>query len=328
MRDNAATPDGNANGTPPTPMESALDWFSRQQSGMADEDEQQAFAVWCAADPAHVEAYNQICDVWRAPALKAALHAHEKAALPGDSSFGKRRWFAGVAAIAATVALIVVSLAEGPGIIIAMRADYRTDIGERQSAQLADGSMMTLNTGSAAGLEFSAHSRRVRLLDGEAYFDVKKDIDHPFEVVAGATTVRVVGTAFSVRRTKENVHVAVERGKVSVIAAGHAEQVILGPGDKVFVADGHLGAVEKSDTDTALAWVDGRLIFRNRPLGEILDELDRYHVGWIKAASERARKIRVSGNYQLTNPVKIARSLADATHLDVINAGGLVIIVR
>ena len=89
---------------------------------------------------------------------------------------------------------------------------YATAAGERQHLTLPDGSDLTLNTRTVAEVEWHLRSRQVRLVDGEALFDVTHSTWRPFVVRAGETTVRVVGTAFNVRRADPHVTVTVLRG--------------------------------------------------------------------------------------------------------------------
>ncbi|MEX0693265.1 MAG: FecR domain-containing protein [Rhodospirillales bacterium] len=321
---------GNSETSGRTHMDDALDWFTRLQSGGAALADREAFTAWLRADPAHAEAYRRVEDVWGSPAFKGALTRHASAdadvmnPVPGRRRLRIKKF----AAVATALAVVLVSALKGPDLVIALEADAAAGIGERSTSKLADGSQMTLNTASAADIDFSADLRRVTLLRGEAYFDVSPDAARPFEVIAGDARVRVVGTAFTVRRTGQEVRVTVARGRVAVTGAVTDKSVELSPGDGVVAAAGQTGDVERTNTDQALAWIDGRLRFRERPLGEVLAELDRYHTGYIGAASGRARTTVVSGNYRLDDPAAVARALASAASLDAIDVGGFVLVLR
>lgn len=328
--DNVAPAPGghDAHGQPH--MDDALDWFTRLQSGGAAASDREAFAAWFEADPAHAKAYQRIEAMWTAPAFKSAL-TRRAAAGPDimNPTPGRRSaWARKAATVAAAFVVVFVSALKGPDLVIALQADAVAGIGERSVSELADGSVMTLNTASAAEIEFTDDLRRVRLLKGEAYFDVTPNTARPFEVVAGEARVRVVGTAFTVRRAGEDVRVTVAKGRVAVTGIVTDKTVELSPGDGVVVVAGQTGDVEHADTERVLAWLDGRFRFRNRPLGEVLADLDRYHIGYIGAVSERARTTEVSGNYRLDDPAAIARALAGAASLDAIDVGGLVLVLR
>ena len=76
---------------------------------------------------------------------------------------------------------------------------YTTGIGELQTHTLADGSVIRINTNSQVKVNFNADARSIRLLRGEAHFEVSHNRRWPFDVYAGIGRVKAVGTAFSVR---------------------------------------------------------------------------------------------------------------------------------
>src|SRR5258708_24248903 len=97
--------------------------------------------------------------------------------------------------------ILLLSLVESPY--------YATAIGERKPVTLTDGSKVLLNTDSRIQIDYSAEQRIVRLLQGEAFFEVAHNRARPFLVYAGANVVRAVGTAFSVHVQKSRVAVVV-----------------------------------------------------------------------------------------------------------------------
>ena len=100
---------------------------------------------------------------------------------------------------------------------------YATDIGERRSITLVDGSTVDLNARSTLRIEFSKSERRVELLDGQALFQVAKDKSRPFIVRSGDATVRAVGTQFDVNRKDSGTTVTVLEGRVAVYSSAHRE---------------------------------------------------------------------------------------------------------
>ena len=121
---------------------------------------------------------------------------------------------------------------------------YVTVIGEQAKHVLDDGSILSMNSNSRVAVQYSEKFRRIRLLQGEAYFDVKKDPARPFEVFAGDRLIRAVGTSFSVYRLEDRIEVLVSEGKVELAIvdetlvitpdeyADSAEQVNLPANDK------------------------------------------------------------------------------------------------
>jgi transmembrane sensor len=99
----------------------------------------------------------------------------------------RRRWIGG--SIAAALALTVLGALEDWPMLL--RADYTTGVGERRSVALADGSHVTLDSGSAIAVDLSGARRHIRLLKGAALFTVAPDRAHPFTVeAAGGSALR------------------------------------------------------------------------------------------------------------------------------------------
>ncbi|HEY8370146.1 MAG TPA: FecR domain-containing protein, partial [Thermodesulfobacteriota bacterium] len=146
---------------------------------------------------------------------------------------------------------------------------------------------------------------------GEAYFEVAADPRRPFEVVSGPATIRVAGTAFSAHRDGGRVRVAVRRGEVAVRHEGVGPEVLLRAGEALEVTAAGPSRRQAVDPDEAFDWLDGRIRFRRRPLGEVLDELRRHLRGWIVVADGRLAAVEVSGSYRLDDPAAVVASLAD-----------------
>ena len=82
------------------------------------------------------------------------------------------------------------------------------------------------------------------------------------------------------------------------------------------------------DPNDAFAWLEGRIRFRDRRLGDVLDELRRYHRGIIIVADGRIAEIRVSGNYRLDDPALVVASLAEAVGATLTRLSDHVLILR
>src|SRR5690606_15969424 len=94
---------------------------------------------------------------------------------------------------------------------------FRTAVGERSSITLSDGASVVLNTNSRIEVRYTPERRNVRLLAGQAWFQVAKHPERPFVVEAGDRRVTALGTAFDVRMdSRDSVQVTLAEGKVSV----------------------------------------------------------------------------------------------------------------
>ena len=155
----------------------------------------------------------------------------------------------------------------------------RVPRGGEYTLVLADGTTVYLNAESELRFpkQFKGQSRKV-YLEGEGYFDVQRDEKQSFVVEVKQVEVRVLGTSFGIRAYmgEENVLTTLVRGRVNVEAGG--KQVELSPGQQ---ADFNRGndrlTVTEVDVEQYVSWKDGRLVFDNKPLEFILEELGRWY---------------------------------------------------
>lgn len=306
-------------------MTEALDWFTRRQSGTMTPGEAHTFDAWRAAHPANARAYERVAGLWASPEFAHALEIQA----PATPSRPARRRTALRPALALAAALV---LAVGlshllDGNPFQSPADHTTETGQHTEVPLADGSVVVLNAESAVNILFDAGKRRVELVRGEAFFDVRPDAGRPFEVAAGRSLTRVVGTAFSVTLQGGDTEIRVQRGHVRVTGDDGGAPVDLTPGEGVTVTAGRAGGAARAP-QTAFAWLDGRFVFHDRPLAEVMARLARHHKDRVVLATARLRRLRVSGNYRLDDPAAVVAALADVAGADVIRVPGLLTVLH
>ena len=251
---------------------------------------------------------------------EAAVRAAECAGLPthpSPSAVATRRLFtprrATIGAAGAAIAALLM-IAFLPGVLLRLQADLATTTGEVRAVSLEDGTRVSLAPESAIDVAFVGRERRVRLVKGEAFFEVSHDASRPFSVAAGDTVATVLGTTFDVRREENGALVAVQRGHVRVDdgSTAPATSVDLHPGDWVHVIWGQGTERGNVSPDDVADWQRGELIAHNQPAGEIVDTLRRYYHGAIIVHDDAFAAKRVSGLYDLHDPVKTLRELAAA----------------
>lgn len=277
----------------------ATEWFVRLDAGALSEDERRSFERWMA-DPAHRAAFEEVRGLWGDLAeIDRSAHARKRG-----------RAAALAAALAASLA-VAAAAAFALDIPMRLQADALTATGETLGVALPDGSRAVLNTASAMAIDFTEGSRQVRLLRGEASFAVARDDGRPFNVGVEGGSVRALGTEFAVRRIGEDVLVTDIESHVTVsYPAGAGAGVELAPGEQVrFGPQIGLGAVQKVDADAETAWRRGKLVFVDRPLGDVIDELNRYHRGAIRIVDSTIYARRVSGVFETRDPVTIVDAI-------------------
>lgn len=290
-------------------LSQALDWLIRLDD--ADTTTRAEFEVWLQASEGNAQAYQRASQMWGSPLLGVAAAGLEQQTQRRQR--GRKRVAQRAAAAAAALLLSIAVVLESD-LPQRLQADHITAVGQRQQLQLADGSRVLLNTDSALASRMDDYRRSTRLLYGEAYFDVAHDRSRPFEVSAGPVQVSVRGTAFAVRYLDNAAEVSVERGEVDLRTTNNDANMILGAGDSIRIGPDGFGPRRHTEQDQPLlAWVQGRLVFENCPLHEVLAELRRYYPGWIVNTDERLANVNVTGNYRLDDPIGAMRSLAQVT---------------
>lgn len=263
--------------------------------------------AWIDADDLHRRAWTLAERAW--------IASGEAIAAP-PRAVNRNRVLVRVAAVAACLVAAVAS----PRIVDTLRADALTRSGEIARSTLADGSEVTLAGASAIDARFGADARRVALLRGAAYFDVRRDPDRPFVVAADDLTVTVRGTAFDVALGSDTIAVSVSHGTVAV-AAGGSETVLHG-GDRLDYrkADHTFTVAPVAPGDVAL-WRQDRMAVSDTPLGEVLDALVRRNGGYVIASAE-LRVRRVTGVFDLGNPARALGALLAPQGASAVEIGG------
>ena len=185
--------------------------------------------------------------------------------------------------VAASIVLVVglglfgYVLVKSPGTTKPEWITKEARIGEKLNVVLADGTVVKLNADSRMSYPSEFGKARVVKLQGEAFFEVEPDPDHPFVVQSGDLTTTVLGTSFNVRAFSafESL-VAVKTGRVKVKSQGN-ESVELVPDQMVsMMEDGHISEV-MAVNDQVFGWVDKELIFRNNQISEVIHTIENWY---------------------------------------------------
>lgn len=176
---------------------------------------------------------------------------------------------------------------------------YTTELGERSTIKLADGSTLLLNTATELDASLSDRARRIALHQGEALFTAARDKTRPFTVRAGDGDITALGTSFQVRNEADQVTVTLIEGRVVIHRGDTRERVQLAPGNQARFAIGKPGVTLRTvDPAVVTSWSTGRLRFRSTPLSEVLDEVNRYSSLKISVANPALARIPVSGTFE------------------------------
>jgi transmembrane sensor len=244
--------------------------------------------------------------------------AHAEPARPdaGASARVNRRWrsarprliMAGaVAALAAMLAFVWV-----PVVLVNLQSDHVTSTAEVRSITLDDGSTVTLAADSAIAVSFYEGERRVKLLRGEAFFQVASDARRSFKVIAGTVQATVVGTEFDVRLAAGDVTVDVAEGVVAVGQVGATDGERLGAGQSVSIGSKGKARLASLPPQFVGAWRQGRLLTAEVPLRDAVEQLRRHFDGAIVLTDAALGDRPITGAYTLSEPESALRAIAKA----------------
>lgn len=330
----------------------AADWFARQHSGRWSDADQAQLDAWLDSATAHRVAFVRLNAAWSHSARLKALGAGIAAGVipPRDSWTFSRLYRkpapeaidalevprAGIQRRApeartglrygmAASFVLAIAAAAAWYFVDHRLPSYETKIGATQSIPLDDGSRVTLNTASQIRVALNQSERRIELKQGEAFFDVAKDTQRPFTVIAGEKRIVAVGTRFSVRRETDSVRVVVTEGRVRLENGGDAAAPVtqLDAGTVAKTRETAVSVQQKplSEVEQLLSWRTGYVTFRDTDLAEAVAEFNRYSSRKIVIQDADIAHIRIGGNFRTDNAEAFLWLLQNGFAVDVEQQG-------
>lgn len=317
----------------------ALDWVQVLHGAVVSDAHMAAYLAWMEADAENAEVFRQLDQAWiitdgNADAIRAHFGPEARTAKVTLSEralrFCRPGWTPQFAAVLGAILVAGVFVLNQQTPQPSILQQFATAIGEQREVILADGSAVTLNTGSRITVDLTSNQRTITLASGGALFDVTPDAARPFVVRMDGGAVEVLGTVFDVLRKPAGFAVTVLEGRVSV------SPDIDGPvPNKAVVLTANQGADVNTqlaslasfavDADEATAWRRGQLIYRAVPLEDVLSDLARYsHVPLSLAPGVTADQ-EFTGVLTIEGPDKMMARLASLLQLQAVSAenGGL-----
>jgi transmembrane sensor len=312
--------------------EEASVWLVRLDSGPLAPEESSELSAWLAANPQHHTEIIRLCKLWDEMDILSELSILFPRMPKGpDYADGKpvsalRRPAFVFTTLAASlllgIVILLVSLNRFSEVPVSgyvpQQTSYQTAVGEQKEIQLADGTVVNLNTDSHLTVRFDNKFRYIWLDKGEIFFKVAHEPLRPFLVHAGGGLVRAVGTAFAVRMKGHDVEVTVTEGKVEVASTtpdmkknkdfNDLSEIIskeflttLGAGQTAEFGDRTINSVRSVEPETVsrkLSWQHGMLEFKGETLEEVVNEISRYTDTKIIISDPEIRDIRIGGYFK------------------------------
>ena len=299
-------------------QQQAAEWLTVLMSDEASEAEHAAWQRWRGADPEHERAWQHIDAVSRRfNGLHRSAAAQALAGTQQQAVNGKRRQLLAWLGVAAGGGMLAAQTGTWDG-VRALRADYRTATGERREVVLDDGSVLSLNTGSAVNVRFDDKRRLIELLAGEILVSSGHGAGSaaPLVVATREGLVRALGTRFVVRQQDGVSTVEVFESAVEIRPRDSADAPLLLAAGRGVAFSRHAPDAPHAIDAYADAWSRGQLIVDDVTLGDFLADLARYRPGVIDCAPAVAQ-LRLSGVFPLADTQRILNMLPNSLPVQV-----------
>lgn len=286
-------------------LEAAITWKLCLDQGSATPDERNAFMRWHAAHEEHARAWLQLglLDQRVTAAAGPARHALQQ------SRSGMRQRLGGLAGMLVLGGLL--AWAGLPSLSASYwLADQRTSTGELRTLRLEDGTLLSLNTGTAVDIDFHGSERVIVLYQGEISVETGHEDTRPLLVQTDDGRLRPLGTRFLVKREAAGTRLEVLQAQVAAKPRNSGDEQVLAEGRQVLMSADGLGPVEAVAVG-ADAWTRGMLVVDNVRLADLVATLGQYRSGHLGVADEVA-DLRISGSFPLTDTNLALASLLPA----------------
>lgn len=262
-----------------------------------------AFLDWFNHDAAHREAFEAASLIWSASGQAVANPIFEP----------QPRYQPTAISLLSVAAMAIFTWF----VLLASPQIYTTAPGEQQRILLADGSTAFLNTDSEIQVQMYPDRRVVELVQGEVWFDVVSNSQRPFSVTSGNTVARALGTAYAVRKLDSvNSSVTVTEGSVAVVGKEFGNFTVTA-GEQFTPATNESvqARVISVDVQSEMAWQRGQLVYEDRPLLDVLTDMNRYVTRNMVLSDEEIGQTHVSAVIQIADQAAMVDALAQVMDL-------------
>jgi len=310
----------------------AAEWLVEFRSGDIDAGGRREFDTWLRVSPEHIRAFIEMAALWQeggaidprrqldveaivdraqseqsiaelavvqlAPAAAAAARVDRERAASVSGRPGR------IAPWAMAAGLLVAALAAALLLRYGRPSPltYTTDAGVRRAIVLPDGSKALLDSKSRLRVSYTAATRKVELLQGQALFSVVRNPWRPFLVEAGDAVVRDVGTIFDVNRLGDGTIVTVVEGRVAAGGSGAAPPIYLSADEQLNVHIGQLASQPiHVEASSEIAWTHGQVVLESATLADVARVFNRYSKRRLVAQDLGAQPLHLSGVFS-TDP--------------------------
>ncbi|QBF24544.1 FecR family protein [Pseudomonas tructae] len=292
----------------PRVVKQAIHWMLQLRESGHNPHLQQQCEQWRAAQQEHelawqrLQSLHQELDLRTLPGASVALQTLEN----GSLRLQRRQ------ALKLLSGVLVLGSAAWLGKDLEALSPWTSDLasatGEQRSVRLPDGSLLQLNTSSAADLAFDASQRLVRLKHGELMLTCAKDSSTPGRPLLVRTRDALLqgfDARFVVRQEHDCTRVSISQGIVALHHSGALQWLQSG---RAYRLDARGATLLQNQDMDAGAWAEGLIVTRDMRLGDFLAEVGRYRHGYVSCAADIA-DLRLSGVFRLDDTDKLLQLL-------------------
>lgn len=288
-------------------MMEASRWYAKLASDEVTEAEKTAWVQWKVADEENQLAWQRLEGVNQAFKKVSPKIAIQTLSTP---NLERRRAIKHLAVFLAAGTVSYYTYNEKPwrGYL----ADNATGKGEQKRLQLADGTLIHLNTDTAANVYFTETERLIELVKGEVFIETGHEqsaVYRPFKIRTRHGIAQALGTKFAVRDFNTHSKVSVFEGAVNVKPQHLASTAqVLNQGESVTFSQSQMLLTSKARV-TDSAWIRGMLVAYAMPLSEFLAELTRYRTGVLRCHPSIANLL-ISGSFPIKDSDEVINKIS------------------
>ena len=192
--------------------------------------------------------------------------------------------------------------------------------GGQFSLTLSDGTKVWLNSETVLKFptSFESEFRTVELI-GEAYFQVSKNENQPFQVLSEGQVIEVLGTEFNVfsYKSEKQVQTTLVEGSIKVFLQNspNSAQVLQPNEQSIWLKDSQeIQSLTVMDLEQYISWKDGWFYFRDKTLGGIMGELSRWYDVSVEYENDKLKEVSFTGKIRRYENLEDILNLLEKTN--------------
>jgi len=304
----------------------AAAWVAQLHDEQRSADLDAQVHAWLAESEEHRYAFDRMTRVWE-QTKSIRMRARGDIAVARTRRLRVTPWAATAAAVLVLALVVAAHYRRGNALV--------TAIGQQKVQLLPDGTRVVLNTDTRIEVHYDKGARRVRLIHGEAWFEVSHRPAWPFLVNVDGEEIRALGTSFIVRHDDiQDLAVTLIEGQVSVAPIRQNDEVplqdpkVLAPGQRFLISRHHSAAVDRPEMARVTAWKRGQVEFEQTPLEDAAKEMNRYSTTQVAAADAEVAQLRIGGIFRAGDSREFVRVVAAAFGLRADQNGEAIVLSR